>query len=169
MMDAFECNGIDYLLKPFSKEDITKALKKYKMLEKHFTVDRTEDVASHLIHYINSRKRTRVLVRKGVENITMLLSEIVLFFTENKVVHAIDKNGKKFMVDKTLADLEIELDKKTFFRANRQYILNIDYIKSYKPYDRVKLWVELNVKGIEHVIVISQETAPWFRKWMLEA
>ena len=169
MMDAFENNGIDYLLKPVSKDDLQKALKKYKYLEEHFSSHRNEETMNHLMHYINSRKRTRILVRKGVENITMLLSDIVLFYTENKVVYAIDKQGRKYLVDKNLTDLERELDTNTFFRANRQYILNIDYIKSFKPYERVKLWVELTVNEINHSIIISQETAPLFRRWLLEA
>ena len=37
MMNAFDYNGIDYLLKPVDKEDLRKALTKYRMLEKHFT------------------------------------------------------------------------------------------------------------------------------------
>ena len=37
MLYAFENNGIDYLLKPIQKEDMGKALLKYKSLENHFT------------------------------------------------------------------------------------------------------------------------------------
>jgi DNA-binding LytR/AlgR family response regulator len=92
-----------------------------------------------------------------------------MFFTENKIVYAIDRNSRKFMVDKNLSDLEEELDEKTFFRANRQYILNIEYIKSFKPYERVKLWVDLTLQDLDHSIIVSQETAPAFRKWLLEA
>ena len=36
MLYAFENNGIDYLLKPVDKEELKKALYKYKMLENHF-------------------------------------------------------------------------------------------------------------------------------------
>ncbi|HEY1023409.1 MAG TPA: LytTR family DNA-binding domain-containing protein [Flavisolibacter sp.] len=118
---------------------------------------------------MSSRKRSRILVRKGIENITMQLSEIVLFYTENKIVHAVDRNGRKYMVDKNLSDLESELDDTTFFRANRQYILNINFIRSFKPYERVKLWVDLTVPDIDHSIIVSQETAPFFRKWLVDA
>jgi DNA-binding LytR/AlgR family response regulator len=169
MLDAFENNGIDYLLKPVSKDHLEKALRKYRGLEKHFVSDK-EDAAFHqLMHYVTTRKRSRILVRRGIENITMPLHEIVLFYTENKIVYAVDRNSRKFMVDKNLSDLEDELDNKTFFRANRQYILNIDFIKSFKPYERVKLWVDLTVPDIDHSIIVSQETAPFFRKWLLEA
>src|SRR4051794_33719269 len=37
MLNAFESNGIDYLLKPVNDEDLLKAIEKYKKLEKHFT------------------------------------------------------------------------------------------------------------------------------------
>jgi two-component system LytT family response regulator len=170
MMDAFENNGIDYLLKPISKDDLQKALRKYKGLERHFAAEKGDAAMAQLMRYVTTnKKRSRILVRKGIENITMPLHDIVLFYTENKIVYAVDRNGRKFMVDKNLSDLEEELDDKTFFRANRQYILNIEYIKSFKPYERVKLWVDLTVPDIDHSIIVSQETAPFFRKWLQEA
>ena len=169
MMDAFENNGIDYLLKPICKDDLQKALRKYKGLERHFAADKEDGAFHQLMHYVTTRKRSRILLRKGIENITMQLHDVVLFYTENKVSYAIDRNGRKYMVDKNLSDLEEELDEKLFFRANRQYILNIDYIKSFKPYERVKLWVDLTLPEMDHSIIVSQETAPFFRKWLLEA
>jgi DNA-binding LytR/AlgR family response regulator len=169
MLDAFENNGIDYLLKPISREDLEKAIKKYRSFENHFTGNNAAKAADSLLNYINVRKKLRIVVRKGVENISMLLSDVAFFFTENKVVYAIDRNGKKFLVDKNLSDLEQELDSKAFFRANRQYMINIDFIKCYKAYERVKLWVELTLNDPNHSIIISQETAPLFRKWLLEA
>lgn len=169
MLDAFENNGIDYLLKPIDREDLQKALKKYKGLERHFVQEKADEAMTQLLNYVNGGKRKRILVRKGIENITMPLGDIVLFYTENKIVHAIDRNGRKFMVDKNLSDLEEELDDQTFFRANRQYILNINFIKSFKAYERVKLWVDLTLPAVEHSIIVSQETAPAFRRWLLEA
>lgn len=169
MLDAFENNGIDYLLKPIDKDHLQKALRKYKGLEQHFALEKADETISQLLHYVNGGKRKRILLRKGIENITMPLCDVVLFYTENKIVHAIDRNGRKYMVDKNLSDLEAELDKTTFFRANRQYILNINYIKSFKPYERVKLWVDLTLQDLDHSIIVSQETAPLFRRWLLEA
>jgi DNA-binding LytR/AlgR family response regulator len=81
----------------------------------------------------------------------------------------IDKCGRKYLSDKNLSDLEIELDKNKFFRANRQYIVNINYIRSFKPYEKVKLQIDLSASDINHAIIVSQETAPAFRKWVYEA
>ena len=166
MMNAFEYNSIDYLLKPVCREDLNKALEKYKRLEQHFT---QTSVLSSFLRNFNQQKKTRLLVKKGLENISLLLDDVVLFFTENKIVYVIDKTGRKYLTDKNLSDLEADLDNKTFFRVNRQYIINIHYIRSFKAYERVKLQIELTVTDLNYFIVVSQETAPLFRKWISES
>jgi DNA-binding LytR/AlgR family response regulator len=166
-MNAFEYNSIDYLLKPVCKEDLQKALDKYKRLEQHFT-QQPNTLQTFLQHFVQPKKK-RLVVKKGLESIPLLLEEVALFFTENKVVYVIDKRSRKYLCDKNLSDLEEELDKKTFFRVNRQYIVNIDYIRSFKTYERVKLQLELTVSDVNCFIVVSQETAPSFRKWISES
>ncbi len=167
MLTAFEHNGIDYLLKPVDAKDLSKALQKYKMLQQHFSTPASP--IDNLLKYVTQKKKTRLVVRKGLENIALKLEDIVLFYTENKIVYAIDRDGKKYMADKNLGDLEPELDESFFFRANRQYILNMNYIKAFKAYEKVKLIVDLTLPELNHCIIISQETAPAFRKWMHDA
>ncbi|HEV8283979.1 MAG TPA: LytTR family DNA-binding domain-containing protein [Chitinophagaceae bacterium] len=165
VMNAFEYNGIDYLLKPVSEDELQKAINKYRKLEKHFS----NQPLDNLVQYVSTRKKTRLIVKKGLENISLRLEDIVLFFTENKIVYVVDKWGKKYIVDKNLGELEEELDNAIFFRANRQYIVNINYIKGFKSYEKVKLLVDLIIPELNYCIIISQETAPAFRKWMHEA
>jgi two-component system, LytTR family, response regulator len=166
VMNAFEYNGIDYLLKPVSEHELQKAITKYRKLEKHFSNPSSLD---SLVQYVSSRKKTRLIVKKGMENISLRLEDIVLFFTENKIVYVVDQWGKKYLVDRNLGELEEDLDGAIFFRANRQYIVNINYIKGFKPYEKVKLQVDLAIPDLNYSIIISQETAPAFRKWMHEA
>ncbi|MEI6947421.1 LytTR family DNA-binding domain-containing protein [Paraflavisolibacter sp. H34] len=164
MIRAFEYNSIDYLLKPVCREDLQKALVKYKKLEQHFTGQHA--FFRNFLQETARPKRTRLVVKKGQEHISLPLEDVALFLSENKVVYALDKSGRRLLTDKNLSDLEAELDPKTFFRANRQHIVNIAYIKSYKTYERVKLKVELALP--DTFLIISQETAPEFKKWMAE-
>jgi DNA-binding LytR/AlgR family response regulator len=166
MLNAFEYNSIDYLLKPVCREDLQKALEKYKRLEQHFT---NTSVLNNFLQHFDQQKKTRLLVKKGLENISLLLEDVVLFFKENKIVYVIDKTGRKYLIDRNLSDLEVELDNRAFFRVNRQYIININYIRSFKAYERVKLQIELTVTDLNYFIVVSQETAPLFRKWISES
>jgi len=125
-------------------------------------------VASQPLYSIKKRK-TRLLVQKGLENILLKLEDIVLFYTENKVVYVIDRFEKKYLTDSNLLELEEELDSLIFFRANRQYIININFIRSFRAYEKVKIKVDLSLSELNHCIIVSQETAPHFRKWIYEA
>jgi DNA-binding LytR/AlgR family response regulator len=166
MLNAFEYNGIDYLLKPVDKEGLRKALVKYRMLEKHFA---GHNSMNNLLNYIGNHKKKRLVVKKGLENISLRLEDVVLFYTENKIVYVIDRSGKKYLADKNLGELEESLDENIFFRANRQYIININFIKGFKSYEKVKLQVDLTLPELNHCIIVSQETAPQFREWMYNA
>lgn len=167
MMNAFAHNGIDYLLKPIDKNDLKKALLKYEMFEKHFT---SHQPALHrFVKQYDLRKKNRLVVRKGMLHISLRMEDIVLFYTENKMVFVLDISGKKYTFEKTLTELEELLDSGRFFRANRQYIININFIKGFKSFDKVKMLLDLTLPELQHTIIISQENCASFKKWMYDA
>lgn len=169
MLLAFENNGIDYILKPIENNDIEKALVKYQHLKNHFLQHSPQEPIANLMNFINHKTKSRLVVKKGLENILLRLEDIILFYTENKIVFVIDRFSKKYILDKTLTELETELDENIFFRANRRYLVNLNYVKGFKPFEKVKLLIDLNVPELSHSIIVSQETAPAFRKWMHDA
>lgn len=163
LVKAFEQNSIEFLLKPIDEVAILHTLNKYKKLKQHF-INRYNEVAGKIVP---KPKRTRLIVKKGIEYQSVLLDDIAYFFTEHKVTFLVTKQEKKYMLDQNLKELEEELDTTIFFRANRKYIVNIDCIRSYKTFEKVKLTVELTVPVSEDII-ISQENATAFKKWMSE-
>ncbi len=169
MMMAFENNGIDYLLKPVDKNDLEKSISKYNKLQEHFSHTKSNTSVENLVKFINQRKKTRLLVKKGIENIALRLEDVAIIYTQNKVVYVMDHCSKKYLCDKTLSELEAELDENIFFRVNRQYIVNINYVKSFKTFEKVKLLLDICIPDTNHLIVISQETAPAFRRWIHDA
>jgi len=160
VLNAFEYNGIDYLLKPVDDRDLGKAILRYKTLENHFS--RVQNFPKDFTQKI----KRRLIVKKGMENIALRTEDIVMVYTENKVVYVVDKDGKKYLSDKKLSELEQEMDTNMFFRANRQYIVNVDFIRGYKAYEKVKLQLDLSISLNNHCVIISQETAPQFRQWI---
>lgn len=131
------------------------------LMKNPFNVDRLEKVLKY-----NGRKKTRIIVKSGTAHIAMRLSEVVMIFTKDKLVYVVSKESKKYTVDKTLTQLEEELDSFVFFRANRQTVVNLNFIKSFKPLQKVKLLLEMEVHGADEPIVISQQVAPDFKKWI---
>lgn len=167
LVNAFEYSGIDYLLKPIAREGLHNSVRKYKALQKHFA-ENTLSLRKMFDDYFTSKK-TRIIVKKGTSNISLLLTDVAFFYTENLVVYVYDNKGNKYLIDKSLNSLEQELDPRSYFRANRQYILNIAYVQGYKTYERVKLLVSLTLKDLDHLIIVGQEKARNFRQWLAEA
>jgi DNA-binding LytR/AlgR family response regulator len=163
LVNAFEQNSIEFLLKPVDEASILHVIYKYKNLQQHF-VNRHELLAATLS---GKNKRTRIVVKKGIEYQSILLDEVAYFFTEHKITFLVTKEEKKFMLDQNLKELEEELDPLKFYRANRKFIVNIDCIKSYKTFEKVKLSLDLKVV-LNEDIIISQESAPYFKKWISE-
>ncbi|MGC4034870.1 MAG: LytTR family DNA-binding domain-containing protein [Chitinophagaceae bacterium] len=161
VVNGFEHNGIDYLLKPVDEKELQKVVNKYKMLDQHFAKRQK---------FINAfaKERKRLIVKRGNVSISLRLDDVVLFYTENKIVYVIDRDGKKYLCDKNLGELEVELNESRFFRVNRQYIVNAEYIHGYKAHDKVRIQIDLISPVTDQLIIVSQETAPLFRRWMNE-
>jgi len=115
-----------------------------------------------------TKNKSRLIVRKGEEYITLAVKDVVFIYRSDSIVIVTDKHEKKYLCDKNLSQLEIELDSTLFFRVNRQYLVNINFIRSFKTFEKVKLQVFLSVSHTDHPLIISQKTAPSFRKWISE-
>ena len=158
MQDAFEMNGIDYLLKPVDITKLKKTLEKYDSLKTFFQP--ATSPASPLA------ARERIIVRRGNDFQLLPVEDIVYLFSENKLVFAVDREKRKFLCnDNSLSDLILQLDPALFFRASRKYIIHIRHIEKFHPDERSRIVVRMTVPPDEAVIV-SQENAGAFRKWV---
>jgi len=184
LTEAFQFSSIDYLLKPISQDRLSNAIQKYKALQAHFVGVSDNNSRDQFMHdhldndHHNSlpdfitrsdRKRSRILVRKGAEFQTVRIEDAGYFFTEHKLIFLVDKENRKYMAEKSnLSELEDELDKNLFYRANRKYIINANYIKRFKPLEKSKISVELTLP-VNEEIIISQENSASFKKWIGES
>jgi len=162
LLEAFESNGIDYLLKPVRPERLAAAVEKYHNLREHFTGDH-----QGLLDTLDRRHlpRQRVLVRKGLDYIPVDTRNIAYIFTCDKLVFLVTDTGVRYMLDRPLAEMESELDRTRFFRANRAWLVRIDAVVRCRPWGKGKLLLELR-PPVESEVVVSQERAAAFRAWL---
>ncbi len=159
LLESFEFNSVDYLLKPITEEKLRKSIEKVRRLEQHFL----QGSLMKLIHQ-ERNPRDRIVARKGTEFVALNIEEVAYFFTEHKIVFVRDFAGRQMIVDRNLAELEEELNARSFFRINRKFLASQKSIERFKP-DNGKILVFLRPEMKEEVHV-SKETAPDFRKWI---
>src|SRR5688572_27698232 len=160
LLESFEFNAIDYLLKPITEEKLKRSLEKIQKLEQHFL----HGNILKLIQQQPANNKSRIVARKGTEFIALNLDEVAYFFTEHKIVFVRDFQGRQMIVDKNLAELENDLNKAQFFRINRKFISHIKAIDRFKPDNgKIKIFLKPEMKEEVHV---SKETAPEFRAWI---
>lgn len=158
MLESFEFNSVDYLLKPITSEKLKRSLDKIQKLEQHFFQGNLMKLIQH------QPNKGRLVARKGTEFVALNTDEIAYFFSEHKIVFVRDFNGRQMIVDKNLAELEHDLGSQNFFRINRKFIANQKAIDRFKP-DSGKIQIFLKPEMKEEIFV-SKETAPAFRKWI---
>jgi two-component system, LytTR family, response regulator len=163
---AFKMNSIDYLLKPIDNAELSKAIEKYKRISlygKQFFEEQFKQLNAH--YHEPKPYKERFIVHHGSAFVVMNTSDIVAFKKE-QFIFAVNKKGEELMTDfETLDELEEILSPKEFYRANRQYIVNIAFVKQFKTdtYGKLNVWLSIP-KEIQ--LDISREKASSFKKWL---
>ncbi|MGQ3014382.1 MAG: LytTR family transcriptional regulator DNA-binding domain-containing protein [Flavobacteriales bacterium] len=74
-------------------------------------------------------------------------------------------DGQKYSLSGTLDALEQTLQKPDFYRINRQVIMHVSAIRSYRAIENGK--IEINcTEALPESIIVSQKKAADFRKWI---
>jgi DNA-binding LytR/AlgR family response regulator len=165
---AFKVNGVDYLLKPVDDEELKKAIDKCRNIVESKTKFPSD--IRQLVQKLSQPQSSQSLYKeKFIVNfrhqwIPVNTNDIACFMKEN--IHYIYTfNGEKHILDfVTMEEIEELLDPRKFYRANRQFIINIDAIQSVMPHENQKLSLTLRAP-LKMEVDISREKAPAFKKW----
>ena len=168
-LQAFKANSIDYLLKPIDPDELKAAFAKYHAWRG--TVAGTDfreqlrDLLLDFSEHTPTKKYKRRFTGHYLRQIVPVAQEQVACFTRDEVIYLYSTDGHKLITDyNTLDELEDLLDPAVFFRANRQFLINLEAIAGYQSHYSGKLLVTLR-KPHEVEITISKEKAPMFREW----
>ncbi len=165
---AFKLNSIDYLLKPIDKADLEAAFRKFHMLRtKYSNAGYLEEVMSVFRNFGNIRKyKERFAVHFG-KSVTLVSVVETAYFRKEEIIFLIAADGRKYITDyRSLDEIEEEIDKTVFFRANRQHLVNIAFIESFSTDEAGRITLKLHQLKNEDELVISKERASQFRQWV---
>jgi two-component system response regulator LytT len=161
-LDAFKLFSVDYILKPVSLEALASAMNKFKSIS--FSAS-SINLNRLLPEWQATRYKKRFLGKVGQRLFFIDVKDIAFFQADNKIVHLVDKESNRYLVEYTLEKLEEQLNPQHFFRLNRRFIVNIDAIQQVKPYYNSRL--KLSVKGASQAdeMVISRDRVADFKLW----
>lgn len=161
-IDAFKVNSIDYILKPITFTDISRAMNKLKSIQNLF---KSKEILKKVGEELVQRKtKDRFLVRLGNHIHSIKTNDIALFYAEGRTVHLITYEGKKFIVDFKLEDLNQLLISTVFYRVNRSFIININAIKDVVVFSNSRLKISPTI-AVDKDIIVSREKVSAFKNW----
>jgi len=166
-LQAFKLNSIDYLLKPIDDEDLETAVEKYKgraPQQKAVTLD-FNDIKNLLINPIEREYKKRFSVKVGQHLKLINIEDIECIYSENKGTYAFTIEGRNYLLDATLDELESDLEPNVFFRVSRKFYINVNAIKDMVSYTNSRLQIKLNHFN-EHDIIVARERVRDFKYWL---
>ena len=166
-LQAFKLNSIDYLLKPIDEEELESALKKYKDIRtspQQVTVD-LQEIKKLMTGPKEKDYKKRFTVRVGQHLRIINAEEVECFYSENKGTYVVTSDGRNYLMETTLENLESELEPTVFFRVSRKFFININFVKDIVSYTNSRLQIKLNRYDGQDIIV-SRERVHEFKSWL---
>ncbi|MEN8188131.1 MAG: LytTR family DNA-binding domain-containing protein [Bacteroidota bacterium] len=166
-LKAFKLNSIDYLLKPIDEDELKTAIEKYKANFEKTSLQGLDidQLKRMLVNPIGKTYKKRFTVKVGQHLKMISTDDIVCFFSENKGTYIHTSEGRVFLIDDSLEQLETKIDLDKFFRINRKYFVNIESIEDIISYSNSRLKIKLQNCTSDDIIV-SREKVKAFKKWL---
>lgn len=122
---AFEVHAVDYLLKPIAPERLTEAIERARARLGRGERPQIDGISAAARP--DPGHATRVLVRDGSKVHVLPVQKIVYVQAQDDYA-CFACDGKEYLKDQTLAQVEATLDPARFARIHRSYLLNLDFL-----------------------------------------
>jgi len=166
-LQAFKLNSIDYLLKPIDEDELKAAVAQYNSVappEQQVQLN-FDDIRKLLVNPVEREYKKRFTTKIGQHIKMIAVDEIECFYSENKGTYAHTIQGRDFLLDTTLEQLQDELEPDTFFRVNRTFVVSINAINDIIAYTNSRLKLKLNNLN-EQEVIVAREKVKDFKLWL---
>ena len=161
---GFKYNGLDYLLKPIVKDDLKKALEKFKKNITRNGKGGTESL-EHLKQLFQKEYKHRFMVKVGNMYKSFNVEDIAYFKSQEGMICLYTYSGQTYPIEYTIDQLESILNPIHFFRINRKFMISVKSVEEIHSYFNSRLLLKILPKEEEQVIV-SRERTTNFKRWL---
>ena len=126
---AFRFSALDYLLKPIDGKDLKAAVEKAE--QRLYPQAQQLSLLKEQMHggIKNLPDKIALPYQNGV--IFAEIKNVIYCESDNNYTRFYTEDGKKYVVAKTLGDIQEILEERNFLRIHRQYLINLSHIKKY--------------------------------------
>ena len=129
-VEAFRLEAMDYLLKPVDKLRLAETIDRARRAaQDRKTAPETPPPAAP-----PSPHRTKLLIRNANRNFIVDAQDVIYATINNGLITLVAANVEGHSNYRTIEDLQANLDKETFWRVHRSYLVNIHKIKEVVPW-----------------------------------
>jgi two-component system LytT family response regulator/two-component system response regulator LytT len=160
-VQAFDVNAVDYVLKPFDKARISKAITRArKMMETQTTAtDRLEQLVMQLGAGKQASAQPVKLLVKSQQRLLLVDGEDLVFASiDAGSITVISRDTEGTSNYRTLEELNAALDSESFWRPHRSYLVNIHHIKEVVPWFKGSYMLKMNDKKGTEIPVSRAQT-----------
>jgi two-component system LytT family response regulator/two-component system response regulator LytT len=161
-VQAFDVNAVDYVLKPFDKARLQKAIQKVKREIESQTspTERLEQLVSQLAAAPkpSNNQPAKVLVRSQQRMLLVDSRDLIFASIEGGLISIAAKDAEGTSNYRTLEELLEALDSESFWRPHRSFLVNIHHIKEVVPWFKSSFMLKMNDKKQSEIPVSRQQT-----------
>ena len=161
-IEAFNTNGIDYLLKPIEEERLLKAIDKARqfspgpLLEKILAMSAAKPAPNY---------KSRFLVKVGEKIKSIPVEEIIAFYSLEKATYIFTIDKRSYAIDFALDHLETLINSEHYFRINRKFMIGLEACSNITSWSNSRL--KLRIEGLEkEEIIVARERVQEFKEWL---
>jgi two-component system, LytTR family, response regulator LytT len=160
-VQAFDVNAVDYVLKPFDKARIAKAIARARReIESQVSpTDRLEQLVSQLGNAkTSSSSPSKIMVKSQQRMLLVDAEDLVFAAIQDGLITVMSKEVEGSSNYRTLEELHAALDSDSFWRPHRSYLVNIHHIKEVVPWFKSSFMIKMNDKKQSEIPVSRQQT-----------
>jgi two-component system, LytTR family, response regulator LytT len=159
-VQAFDVNAVDYVLKPFDKARIAKAIQRARkeMDTQTTTTDRLEQLVNQLGATKQAGQPVKILVRSQQRLLLVDAEDLVFASIEDGLITVVARDAEGTSNYRTLEELHAALDSDTFWRPHRSHLVNIHHIKEVVPWFKSSYMLKMSDKKQTEIPVSRVQT-----------
>jgi len=163
-LQAFEVSAVDYVLKPFDKARVAKAVERAKkMVDAHTSpVQRLETLVSQLGAADGPRQRAaqpvKLLVKSQQRMILIDADDMIYASIQDGAITIYAREAEGESNYRTVDELAEMLDPGVFWRPHRSYLININHIKEVVPWFKSSYMLKMDDKRASEIPVSRAQT-----------